>query len=82
MRFCDFVVEKVGLELVIRERALELETIGFDTYDALHIACAEKAEVDVFLTTDDKLLRKSLREREKIRVEVANPLKWLIEIGD
>lgn len=38
------------------KRGEELEALGFQTYDALHLACAETAEVDVFLTTDDRLL--------------------------
>lgn len=43
----------------------------------LHLACAEVAKVDVFLTTDDGLRRLTDKNREHLSVEVANPLKWL-----
>ena len=42
-------------------RALELEERGFVGIDALHLACAEAAGADVFLTTDDRLLRLAAR---------------------
>ncbi|MCX7795427.1 MAG: PIN domain-containing protein [bacterium] len=62
----------------IEKRAIELEKLGFSPYDALHIACAEKAKVDVLLTTDDKLLRKALNAR--LLVEVRSPIEWLLEV--
>jgi hypothetical protein len=37
--------------------AQELKALGFRTYDALYLACAEQAAVDIFLTTDDRVLR-------------------------
>jgi len=40
-------------------RTDELENLGFKSFDAMHIACSESANADVFLTTDDKLLKKS-----------------------
>ena len=40
--------------------------MGFTTYDAMHIACAESAQVDILLSTDDKLIKKALRVWEKI----------------
>jgi predicted nucleic acid-binding protein len=62
------------------ERARELKAMGFRTYDALHIACAEQAMVDVFLTTDDRVLRIATRHAEHLQVRVANPLDWLLEM--
>jgi predicted nucleic acid-binding protein len=61
------------------ERAQQLELLGIATYDALHLACAESEEVDVFLTTDDRLLRKSVALKNQLRVRVENPLVWLGE---
>jgi predicted nucleic acid-binding protein len=60
-------------------RAQELKAMGFRTYDALHLACAEQATVDVFLTTDDRVLRIATRHTAQLRVRVANPLDWLLE---
>jgi hypothetical protein len=61
-------------------RAKELESLGFKQWDALHLACAESGQADIFLTTDDKLLRLSRRVALKIRVE--NPLHWLTEVTE
>ncbi|MFY9621654.1 MAG: PIN domain-containing protein [Pyrinomonadaceae bacterium] len=58
-------------------RAGELELMGFTGLDALHLACAESAGVAVFLTTDDKLLKRAARFADDIRVQVANPLEWV-----
>ena len=58
-------------------RGAQLEALGFKKLDALHIACAESGEVDIFLTTDDKLLRRAIRLWDKLRVRVENPHTWL-----
>ena len=60
-------------------RAKQLVDLGFKALDALHIACAEDAKADVFLTTDDRLLKTAMRNAKVIDVCVANPLKWLEE---
>lgn len=64
-------------EPAMTTRALELEKRGFTGIDALHLACAEAARADIFLTTDDRLLRKAARHAEFLRVRVANPLAWM-----
>ena len=61
------------------ERAQQIESLGIAAYDALHIACAESGHVDVFLTTDDRLLRKSASMKDQLKVRVANPLAWINE---
>jgi predicted nucleic acid-binding protein len=61
-------------------RAKDLQSLGFKQWDALHLACAESGQADIFLTTDDKLLRLSRRVALKIRVE--NPLNWLTEVTE
>jgi len=58
-----------------------LEAWGFSAFDALHLACAESGEVDVFLTTDDRLLRKAGTYAKQLRVRVENPLTWLREVS-
>jgi predicted nucleic acid-binding protein len=59
-----------------------LEQAGFADFDALHLACAERAEVDVFLTTDDRLLRRAKRLAAQLRVRVENPATWVREGGN
>ena len=50
--------------------------------DPRFIAAAEAGNVGVFLTCDDRLLRCAKRNRHRLRVQVANPLDWLKEIGN
>jgi predicted nucleic acid-binding protein len=64
----------------IEKRALELEKLGFRSFDALHIACAEKGGADVLLTTDDNLLRKALQKSDVLKIKLENPIKWLMEV--
>jgi predicted nucleic acid-binding protein len=63
------------------ERARQLEAWGIGSYDALHLACAERGQVDVFLTTDDSLLHKAATLGEQLDVRVENPVVWLGEVG-
>jgi predicted nucleic acid-binding protein len=70
----------IPLNEALIERASSLETQGFGIFDALHLACAESGSVDVFLTTDDKLIRAAGRLGDQITVRVANPLRWLEEV--
>ena len=60
-------------------RGKQLEALGFKEYDALHIACAETGKADVFLTTDDAVIRRAKRLRSQLRVRVENPDTWLRE---
>jgi predicted nucleic acid-binding protein len=62
------------------ERGEELKGLGLKTYDALHVACAEQAAVEVLLTTDDRLVRAATRNAAKLKVPVKNPLTWLQEV--
>jgi len=63
----------------ILARAKQIQQLGVKTYDALHIACAEAAQADIFLTTDDKLLKRIRRFKGKVKVKVDNPLNWIKE---
>jgi predicted nucleic acid-binding protein len=62
------------------ERGEELKRMGLKTYDALHVACAEQAQVEVLLTTDDRLVRAATRNARTLKVPVKNPLTWLQEV--
>ncbi len=62
------------------ERGEELKGLGLKTYDALHVACAEQASVEVLLTTDERLVRTAARNARKLKVPVKNPLTWLQEV--
>ncbi|MCY7332280.1 MAG: PIN domain-containing protein [Pseudanabaena sp. CAN_BIN31] len=70
----------------IENRAEGLCKLGFTLYDALHIASAEASSARVFLTTDDRLIRKAMSYADNIQIKVSNPVTWLMEnqelIGD
>ena len=57
----------------IYERAEALETYGFKAIDAMHVACAESAGVDYFLTCDDRLLKK----QKHVTISSMNPLDFI-----
>ncbi|MGK7919935.1 MAG: hypothetical protein AB4080_07995 [Trichodesmium sp.] len=63
----------------IIKKAKELTNLGIKNFDALHLTCAEN-NVDIFLTTDDRLINKSISYQDTINVSVANPITWLINI--
>jgi predicted nucleic acid-binding protein len=63
------------------DRATLFQTLGFGAFDALHLACAERNGVDVFLTTDDGLLRSTARNSGIIHMRVENPVSWYQEVA-
>jgi predicted nucleic acid-binding protein len=77
---CRLLQFHIDIDEDIERRAIELENIGFKSFDALHIACAEKGKADVLLTTDDKLLNSAFQKRDILKVRVENPVRWLMEV--
>lgn len=66
----------VSVTKEVEFRAVELvNEYQFATYDALHIACAEAGNANIFLTTDDRLFRKAIRYGNVLRIRVENPLR-------
>lgn len=61
------------------QRARKIQQQGFSPFDALHLASAEQGLADVFLTTDDALLRRAMRSLGGLRVRVENPVFWYQE---
>ena len=72
--------QTVSVGAVEDARGKQLEAFGFKPYDALHIACAESGEADVFLTTDDQVLNTAKRHSSQLRVPVENPHTWIQEV--
>jgi len=60
----------------IRERAESLEKHGLKAIDSLHVACAESAGADYFLTCDDRLLKK----QKHITISSMNPLDFVQKV--
>ncbi|MBI5665220.1 MAG: PIN domain-containing protein, partial [Nitrospirae bacterium] len=57
-----------------------LKKMGLKAMDALHVACAEKAKAEVFLTTDDYLLSKAVQNKRMLKLKIENPLRWVTEV--
>lgn len=70
----------VRVDTVVERRAVELKKAGLKPMDALHVACAEKGKVEIFLTTDDNLLSKALKNQRALKMKVENPLGWVMEV--
>ena len=70
---------KVISSQFIEQRSVELQKLGFSGYDATHIASAERSRADIFLSTDDRLLRKAQRKIQAINVAIDNPVQWLMK---
>lgn len=77
----DAAYQKISIGTTENLRGTQLETLGFKWFDALHLACAESGKADIFLTTDDRLLRKAKRLSSDLRVRVENPYTWLQEVN-
>jgi predicted nucleic acid-binding protein len=73
--------EKAPIDSATEGRSEELEISGFTAYDALHLACAERAGVDILLTTDDRFERRAKRGVGAARISIQNPLNWLAGAG-
>ena len=80
LSFASLAHQVVELSDKILSRADELEEAGFDSYDAIHLASAEFGKVDVFLTTDDQILKVAARKKSLFSFTVENPVKWLEEV--
>ena len=80
----DEVINLSGVVLTAepeqKKRTVDFQNLGFHFYDALHLAFAERAAVDIFLTTDNRLLRLAARVSNRLLVRVANPIDWLEEV--
>ncbi|MCF6334797.1 MAG: type II toxin-antitoxin system VapC family toxin [Spirochaetales bacterium] len=76
----DGISENVESEHDDKARIAELESLGFDSMDAVHLMCAEKAKVDVLLTTDDKFRKRGGIHSSKLKVRIENPVTWVQEV--
>ncbi len=72
--------QRVVLTTADLVRFRELAGLGFPKLDALHLACAEAAKCDYFVTTDDKLTKRAKAQRRALAVVVVNPLTFVSEV--
>jgi len=58
----------------VLQRGKDIMKLGIKNVDALHIACAIERRCDYFITTDDRLVNKNIRE-----IKVINPIDFVRE---
>ena len=63
----------------LENRAKDIEKKGFLAMDALHIACAEAAKSDFFITCDDVLLRKGKVNKDELKVRIIGLMQFISE---
>lgn len=68
--------EYISFDQQIVSRALEHENMGISGMDALHVACAEKAKADSFVTCDDRLINK-LKKTPDLKVSCCSLLEFV-----
>ena len=69
--------EYVGHSEELANKAKEIEKSGIMAMDALHIACAEMAKADFFITCDDLLVRKGKSNKENINVRIMSLMEFI-----
>ncbi|MCF4969368.1 hypothetical protein CV014_20685 [Nostoc sp. CMAA1605] len=79
LKLLEFAVISINIDEEVDFRSQQLEGLGFGLYDSFHIACAEVAQADILLSTDDRLLKNSLRHQGLLKVSVDNPVTWLMK---
>jgi predicted nucleic acid-binding protein len=70
--------ERIALTVEAELRATFFHQRGLKPFDSLHLALAETSGVDVFLTTDDRLLRTA--NKMDVKLKIAHPVFWLMEV--
>lgn len=78
-RWRSGAVEYVKASEKVSRRAKELEDVGFGAKDALHVASAEQAGCDWFLTTDKGILKRASFSKE---MRIANPTTFILEAAN
>jgi predicted nucleic acid-binding protein len=69
---------RIKLTEQAEKRTIFFQQNSIKPFDSLHLALAEMGGVDVFLTTDDCLLR--MAKKLNLAIKVDNPVSWLMEV--
>ena len=63
----------------LTKRTQELMVLGFKNFDSFHLASAELAGTEVFLTCDDRLLATARRNATSMTMRIVNPVDFAQE---
>ena len=77
-RYLQMAELRQKVDEAIRQRAEQLEHNGVKAVDALHIACAEAAGSDYFITCDKRLINRC----STLAMRVMNPVDFVLEINN
>ena len=77
----NLATEHVPITKTVSRRYHDFVKMGFDSADALHIACAESAGATL-LTTDDAIIKHIKKHRNQITIDGKNPVEWLMEVNE
>ncbi len=64
----------------LADRVRELSSVGFKSFDALHVASAEILSADAFCTCDDKLVATARQHATQLKVRVTGPIDLAREV--
>lgn len=75
------ISENIVYNDIIKKRAIEIQALtSIHEMDSLHIASAEFGNADIFISTDDKLLKSCQKIKTRLKVRVKNPVSFLAEV--
>ncbi len=77
--FLALATAELLLDAAMEQRARRLHEKGFGALDAIHVAAAEAGGCNVFLTTDDRMIKRARQHEADLKVRIANPLDWIME---
>lgn len=72
--------EEIPLSSSVVGHARQLKEVGFHRLDVLHLTFGISGRADVFLTTDDRLMKKARKYVSLLPFPVANPVSWFCEV--
>ncbi len=80
-RMCMDTIAPSPQILTLARRLMKLRK--FKPRDALHVACAQHAECDFFITCDDTLIQRASRggRQSVLQVKVVNPVEFIRNEG-
>jgi len=70
-------IVNISVSQQVSSHAEQLTRMGLDALDAAHLACAEIANCDRFLTCDDKFTRRA--RRMGVMLQILNPVEYIKE---
>jgi predicted nucleic acid-binding protein len=76
----ELSTSKIELNDGIINKSKDIQKLGLSPLDALHVAVAIFIQVDVFLTTDDKLEKIGKKNKSTLGIDIDNPLNWIKNI--